>query len=172
MAMILAHDLHLPAWLGHPVEFSAPHRPGNVTRSRLGRWVLVAKRDPFSGAITCTLRGERMSVAHSALTFEFSSRADTYDAAYRLDAGPAIPWRASAMTLAASGVRFDTGDAANPSGGLVSLPLGVVAGARTVWVRPSPKAHAVAFKIEDLGPALAAAKSAGCGAAFEPAAAE
>jgi hypothetical protein len=39
-------------------------------------------------------------------------------------------------------------------------------------VRPSPKAHAVLFRIGDLAPALAAAKSAGCGAEFEPAAAE
>ena len=163
MAIALVHDFHLPSWLGHPVtlERSATH-----DRNQIVPWRLEVKHDPFTGAISCSLRAPRMSFDHGALTFQFSRSTDTFDAIYRIDAGQPFSWRISAMSLAAHGVQIQNDDPANPSGGRVIIPYNALIGGQTVWIRPGPKAAAWPFKIEGLTAELMAAKSQGCPAGF------
>ncbi len=163
MAMALMFDFHLPSWLGHPVELRPP--AGDV-RGRIGPWTLEVKRDQFTGQISCSLQAPRMRFDRAAVTFRFSPRTETFDAVYRVDAGPPHSWRLSAMALAAHGVPLQTDDARNPSGGLVTLPYSALVGGKTVWIRPSAKARAWPFKIEDLTSAVNTARSSGCGADF------
>jgi len=164
MAMALLFDFHLPAWLGHPVELRRP--AGGEARGRIGPWTLQVKRDGFTGQVTCSLVAPRMSFDHAAVTFRFSPRTETFDAIYRVDAGPAHSWRPNAMALAAHGVQLQSDDARNPSGGRVTLPYTALVGGKTVWIRPSAKARAWPFRIEELTSAVNAAKSSGCGADF------
>ena len=169
MAMALVTDLHLPSWLGHPVELHRRPAPGGGpenTRQQIGQWTLAVKHDRFTGALSCSLTAPQMSFERAALTFRFSRRTETFDAVYRVDAGPAFSWRLSAMALAAHGVQLQTDDAANPSGGRVILPYSALVGGKTVWIRPSEKQRAWPFRIDDLASAVTAAKDAGCGTEF------
>ncbi len=175
MAIALAQSLHLPSWLGHPVEIHRTERaPGasNPARRRIGQWTLEIKHDPFTGAISCALRAPRMNFEHAAVSFQFWPTIDTFGAEYRIDGGQAYSWRISAMALAAHGVKIQTDDARNPSGGKVTVPYNALIGGKTIWIRPGPKASATPFKIDDLPAAVAAARSQDCGAAFAGAAAE
>ena len=171
MAMALVSDLHPPSWLAHPVAFMR-HENAPDRRDRIGQWALDVKRDSFTGTVSCSLKAPRMSFDRAAVTFQFSPRTETFDAVYRVDAGPALSWRISAMALAAHGVRLQNDDALNPSGGRVILPYSAVVGAKTVWIRPGPKARPRPFTIEGLSTAVAAARQAGCGADFTGALAE
>ncbi|QUD90434.1 hypothetical protein [Phenylobacterium montanum] len=175
MPVALVADLHLPSWLGHPVELHRRPAPPGVpedARQRFGPWTLNVKHDRFTGQVSCVLSAPRMSFDRAAVTFQFSPHTETYDAVYRVDTGPAFSWRLSAMALASHGVKLETDDPTNPSGGRVILPYSAVVGGKTVWIRPSDKKRAWPFRIDDLAPAVAAAKTAGCGAGFVGAVAE
>lgn len=169
MAIALANDLYLPSWLGHPVELHRTikdHGPDRRGRSQIGQWTLDVKHDPFTAAVSCTLRAPHMTFEHAAVSFRFRPDTDTFNAMYRVDTGPAYSWRISAMALAAHGVQIQNDDIRNPSGGKVTVPYNALVGGKVVWVRPGPKVAATPFKIDDLPTAVTAARSQGCGVEF------
>ena len=103
-----------------------------------------------------------MVVDRGVVTFYFGDQARTFEALYKVDAGPAVSWRANAMVLASTGSLAMSEDLVNASGGRVPVPLSVLAGARSISIRISPKVRAREFSLADLPAALARAEAKGC----------
>jgi hypothetical protein len=161
MPIVLPHLPPPSAWFSH-----GPSTRPVAHRRRVGHWTLEVTSDPFTGAIGCRLHGRGMMLERGVMTFDFGADAHTFEAVYRIDQGPATPWRVNAMALAAAGASLQTDSLKNPSGGKVLTPLGPLIGARKITIRPSPTAEARTFTLADLGPALHAASAAGCGPDF------
>ena len=162
MAILLPHPPNLVTWFEH----SDPSRP-TVERRQIGQWRLAVARDPFTGKVHCELKARGMAYGPAAMTFFIGARADTFAAVYKIDNGPATPWRVNAMTLASRGVALQTDSLTNPSGGKVFVPTPALTGAQSVTIRVSPSARPRAYRLDDLPAAVAAAQSAGCGSDFK-----
>ena len=140
------------------------HRPAEVSvhHQHLGQWTLTIRRDRFAAATSCELRAHSMTVARGAVTFRFGPQVRTYDAMYRLDDGPPVSWRVNAMSLASHGALPEGEALANPSEGLVAVPLEALSGAQTIAIRTSARDRPRRFQIGDLPAALRAADALGC----------
>ena len=143
-------------------QLHRPMRSAGLGRHRFGPWTLEIQRDAFTGVLSCSLRAHRMVFMHASVAFQFSPNLNTFDADYRRDSAAAMPWRTNLMALAGHGVRFQTDDLRNPSGGLVAIPYNAIMGAQAVWIRPSPRSTPVRFKVDRLPIALEVAKRDGC----------
>lgn len=145
------------------IDFPWSPRDTNIERRHVGAWALKVETDRFTGRLTCSLSKPRIRYERQALAFQLSSGANTFDAAYRVDDAPPVSARSDAMELARQGFALHNDDLANPSGGLVRIPLGRLSGAQAVRIQSRPNTIPVRFKIDGLSEALAAAQSAGCG---------
>jgi hypothetical protein len=145
-----------------PTTAQASRPAPDHQRQKIGGWVLVTRRDDFTGAMNCELRAHRMSWEHGAIVFQFSHRSNTFAGLYRLDGAAAVSWRVNAMTLAVSGIRFNNENLANPSDGRVAIPVRALDGAGSISIQPSPGARPAIFDLRDLAAALRAARDAGC----------
>jgi hypothetical protein len=143
-----------------------PHHPREVVQHRYGvdGWVLEIRKDSFSGDTRCRVQRGRLSYERQALVFHLPPRLNTFDAAYRIDAGPLILARDDAADLAAQGFALNDDDLANPSGGLVRIPARRLDGAKLVQIQPRPETRPLRFNLTGLAPTLAAAKQLGCDA--------
>ena len=143
-----------------------PHHPREVVQHRYGvdGWVLEIRKDSFSGDTRCRVQRGRLSYERQALVFHLPPRLNTFDAAYRIDAGPLILARDDAADLAAQGFALHDDDLANPSGGLVRIPARRLEGAKLVQIQTRPGVKPLRFRLYSLNAALDAAHRLGCGA--------
>jgi hypothetical protein len=135
---------------------------------KFGQWTLEIRSDPFIGATRCSLHAPRIDIRQAVAVFHFPRRTDTFDAMYKVDAGPAVSWRVNSMFIASHGARLETDDSSHPSGGEVAIPLPALDGATAVTIRPGPDERAHAFRLDGLSAALTGAGEAGCKADFRP----
>ena len=155
----------------HPqlIAFWSPAAPPEKVvsfRRRLGRWQLEMIRDPFVGTVACTLRSGPMTFTAGAMTFQFSARIDTFAAVYKIDGGPAVPWRANAMALAARRVKIADETLDNPSRGQVPIPDNLLSGAHAVSIRTAPNRAVTTFRLDGLAAAVDVARATACGPSF------
>lgn len=133
-----------------------------VERHRLDQWTYELHHDAFTGKLTCNLESRNISILHGAAVFRFGNGVDTSDAVFRVDDGPAESARALALDLLHRGVSVQDEALANPSRGLVMIPVERLEQAREVTIRPSVGARPRKFLVVGLKAALAAAQSSGC----------
>ena len=109
-------------------------------------------RNRFSGEIACRLRARdgRAEYAGHAVGFRFKTRSDVAGAVYRVDGGPPRAWRDDRAALIILGAPLDFGGMDNPSGGVVWLPLSVLADANAVMIQPRPDRGARTFHFRGL----------------------
>jgi len=134
-----------------------------VTRSvKVGDWTAKVRSDQFTGEVSCSLVGRRISLHRDTLVFHLGRDIDTSQAFFRIDGGPARSVREPRLENETHGFFLDSGPISNPSGGEVALPLSIVLGAKKVYVRASARYQPRAFDLSGFAQALAAAKAAGC----------
>lgn len=141
---------------------------------RLAGWDMRIERDGFTGQVRCRLfaaagwgRG-RMAYAHGVVGFHLGADQDVAGAWYGVDDKAVRPWRNDYPDLIAHRVPLDGGSLANPTGGVVLIPIERLAGASTVTIRADRQSKPKRFRLEGFEQALAAARANGCsdGAAF------
>jgi hypothetical protein len=137
-----------------------------VTRTRIGKWTLTVTRDAFNGVVACSLDAPGMAVDKGAVAFRFSPKQDTSAAEYRLNDGPVVPVRSNLPTLAGLGVQVVSDDLANPSRGMVYIPVKVIGASSYVWIRTEKRGPARVFKVHDLEAAVFAARADKCEPSF------
>ena len=161
----LSPTSHTPWFERHKID-----RPVTVHR-KIGRWTLDLVKDPFLGTVQCRLRARNVTVERSAVIVQGPRNVNTFDAYYRLGAGPAVSWRVNAMELVSHGVPINDEALANPSGGRVAIPLRLAVSATTISIRPSERSRSYTVSLPNLDAALRQAKSLGCGPDLVPEAA-
>ncbi|MBE7217923.1 MAG: hypothetical protein INR64_05575 [Caulobacteraceae bacterium] len=139
----------------HPA--AAPDRAPTRIRPDLyaaGPWRLRVTRDAFARTTTCRIGDRDGEVRHGVLLWSLGSDVDTSRAVWRIDAGE--PRRQALLDLPAS-ANLD-----NPSDGRLAVPVALLAGARWVETRPSPRAHVRRLNVAQLDDLLVAADRLGC----------
>jgi hypothetical protein len=140
----------------------AKERPILSSRVHVAGWTLYRYQDRFSERVVCRLSRDGVTYERHAIVLHFPAQTDTSEAVYRIDGGPPIAAVTDAMELASSGFQLRDDDLRNPSQGLLRIPERRLAGAQLVNVETSPAFAIATFKLDGLGPALAAARAAGC----------
>ena len=135
--------------------FSAPME----YRTKVDGWILEWRRDGFSQRQACRLHRGAVTYERQALTFRLSRRVDTASAAYRIDNGRPFFARDDALDLVRLGFALHDDDLANPSGGVVRIPIAKLEGARWVVIEPEPQAPRTRFAVEGFSAALVGARS-------------
>jgi hypothetical protein len=133
-----------------------------VKTLKIGDWTAKIRSDQFTGEVSCSLVGRRMSFHRDTLVFHLGRGVDTSQAFFRVDRGPVRSVREPRLENETHGFFLDSGPIGNPSGGEVALPLSVVKDAKQVYVRASPRYPPRAFDLGRFTEALFAAKAAGC----------
>jgi hypothetical protein len=138
------------------------HDAVHAERRHIGRWTLRVLTDTFTSGNQCRLFGHSADVQRGALVLRLARDVDTSGAIYRIDGGPPIAGRADQMELARMGLAIHADDLANPSGGLVRIPMRRVRDAHIVAVQVRAFGPVIQFEIDGLGAALDAAYKSGC----------
>jgi hypothetical protein len=138
------------------------HGPTTVLKERVGNWSLVATRDAFRGEARCRLSRGHVVYQRSALVFQLSRHLDTFDAIYRVDGREPVHVREDSAELAQLGFALHQNNLANPSGGIVRIPLGRLDNAKEVEIQARPGKLPVLLAVDGLGAALTSAQGAGC----------
>jgi hypothetical protein len=139
----------------HPVQRSA------FTR-RIDGWTLGVRRDAFAASALCRLTRGRAAYDRGVVVFRLSPGTDTSAAVYRIDDGPPRPVTADQMAVASLGLPIWQDDLDNPSGGVVRIPAGKLAGARLVRIETRLNGHVWRARVDHLDAALEASREAGC----------
>jgi hypothetical protein len=145
--------LHLP-WT---------HGDARGEAHRVAGWTVTAHVERFTGRMACQVTRPGVAYRRQALVFRLSPRIDTSAAVYRVDAGAPVWARTDEPELARLGFALHGDDLNNPSGGVVRVPQGRLAGARAVQIETAADHRPFKFVIAGLAEALDAAKRAGCG---------
>jgi len=125
-------------------------------------WTAKVRSDQFTGEVSCSLVGRRISFHRDTLVLHLGRDVDTSQSFFRIDEGPVRSVREPRLENETHGFFLNSGPIGNPSGGEVALPLSILQGAKKVFVRASPRYQPRAFDLGRFGEALAAAKAAGC----------
>jgi len=142
------------------------HGQLNTSSQHVAGWTLKITRDPYADQTSCSLRKGRVIFERHSLVFDFGAGTDTDNAFFRLDGGAPHSLSEVKIEDERNGF-FDNGvSLKDPLAGRVVLPVSAVADAKEVSIRLSPKYGPHTFDVRGLADALAAAKSAGCGADF------
>lgn len=128
----------------------------------VGGWVIDATTDRFTKTVTCTVGKGYVSFENDVLIFHLGRHADTIDADFRIDDGPARSVREATFEDQRRGYYRDGGPLANPSGGEVALPSFYVTGAKRVFIRPAPGRAIQSFDVRRFADALALARQMNC----------
>jgi hypothetical protein len=144
------------------ITLTGAHGPVTVLRQRVGAWTLVATRDAFRNEARCHLSRGAVSYQRSALVFQLSRHVDTFDSVYRIDGREPVHVGDDRAELAALGFALHQNNFANPSGGLVRIPLGRLDNAKEVAIEAGPGRAPMRFAVDGLSAALTAAEGAGC----------
>jgi hypothetical protein len=152
-----AAALSLP-FAGHPRDEHTQHH-------RFGPWSLSVTHERFAGEVKCKLAAHGADFEREAVVIRLGGGVDTSGAMYRVDGGPPRSVQADAMELAGMGFALHQDALANPSGGLVRIPVHLLSGARQVSVQARPGGPVLRYRLDGLDVALDAARTEGCGAA-------
>jgi hypothetical protein len=132
-------------------------------RYQVDNWLIDTVSDPFSNTIRCNIHAKNMRYVPGAVLFQLPRSVNTFNAKYRIDAGPVVSWRVHAMDLTSSGVAIQNSNLTNPSGGQVAIPIAVLALASAVAIQPAFNGKVYTFDLHALSAALSGAANAGCG---------
>jgi hypothetical protein len=134
-----------------------------VTRHRhVGGWTVKISHDRFTGAVSCAMAKGHVEFRTDALIFHLNRDADTSDAVFRIDGGPAHNVHEATYDDERRGFYRNGGPLANPTGGEVVLPSFYVTGAKWVFIRAVPNREPDAFDVRRFADALALARANGC----------
>lgn len=142
-----------------------PKRPPvDRHRADTGDWRLEIAHDRFSGAIVCRLRARdhRALYRSGAVGFRFGRGRDVGEAVYRLDGGDLRATRNDLPELFRLGTPIDTGGMANPTEGIVWIPLRLLGDANSVSIEPDPRHRARTFHFRGLKGLYELAQARGC----------
>ena len=130
----------------------------------LGEWRVEIRRDSFTSRVTCRLhtRNYRMVYVPGAVGFRVGHKLDTTAAWYRVDGGEAVRWQDRYPQLIETGVPLSGPSLANPTGGVVWVPVGEVSKADIIDVQPDDRHRAKRFHMGAFALMLTAAKDNGC----------
>jgi len=154
--------IHL-ALLGH-LSLPTPwrHVPRPSDPRHFGGWTLVVRTDAFSTGHVCRLTRPGAEYQRQAVVLHLSPKVDTSQGVYRIDTAPPRSVGDDQATLAGLGFELHNDDLANPSGGLVRIPVGRLLNASAVRVETVAFTASTKFNLGGLRAALDAAKAAGC----------
>jgi hypothetical protein len=140
------------------------HGPKQVEATRYAShgWVLQIDRERFTGKVSCIARRPRMRLQKALVVFDLGGGADTSDAYYRLDLGPAHSIREVRREVQLAGFFMNRGPVENPSGGKVALPLSQLWGVQRVDIRATLRDQPRTFDLKDLQGLVADARRLGC----------
>ncbi len=139
------------------------HQPQvEVRRYGLMGWVIETRLDRFTLRKTCQITRRALTAREGRLEVRFGENADTSQAYYRLDDGPATPLRGEVETAHAQAVGLDRAPLANPSNGQVILPLARLKTTQRLAIRLDAHHQPVTIKLAGLNEALSSAASLGC----------
>ena len=143
---------------------SAAAARDRVDRYGIDGWIVTVRQDAFTGSIACYMHSadRRMTYLPGAVGFAFGRRRDTLRAWYRLDGGPALRWQDRYPALSASGAAIDGPGLDDPTGGIVWLPEGDLAGVREVAIRPTVQSRVRVFRLRGFAELAGAARRLGC----------
>jgi hypothetical protein len=151
-ALLLA--LSIWPFASHPVITEA--------RGVAKHWSFDLVKDRFSGGTSCHLNRGAVEVSKGFVAFKLGKAVDTADALYKIDDQPARRWRQVIPVLVAHGLTVQDDSLANPSGGVVTLPLADVMNAHEVEIRPAGDRKPRSFPIYALSIAVERAAERGC----------
>ena len=140
----------------------SPNHDQTVERSRVMGWSLEVVQDRFANTTTCRLQKSAMQYRHGVVTFQFGGGVNTAGAQFRVDGGEAKTAVSVAGEAAGLGARLSGDNLRNPSDGAVHIPASMLAGARTVAIRPDSLSNHRDFSLAGLSEALQAAKEKNC----------
>lgn len=132
-----------------------------------GGWLLTVQTDTFAHQTTCWLADRNgqhsdITVDRQFITFHFGSGMDTTGAWYAIDKAPARAWRAQITSRIDRGDMAEAESLANPTLGLMAVPVEELNDAQTVIVRPMARGRLRAFDLSTLWPILASGNELGC----------
>ena len=139
----------------------APAQTATIHRY-VGGWTVKLMRDRFTGAVSCSMNKGRVEFRRDVLVFHGDSRADTDDAVFRIDGGPARSVREATYDDQRHGYFRDAGPLENPSAGQVALPSFYVTGASWVYIRANPRRSPERFDVRRFPDALTLARAMKC----------
>jgi hypothetical protein len=144
--------------------FGGQPSPVSTTRYAEAGWRLEIRRDTFSDRTGCRLSADRMLYQQGAIGFATGSHRGLSDTWFRIDGASARRWREVYPDLLASNVAIETGGLDDPTGGVVWLPLDLVANARDVSIEfyTAKGARLRRFQLRGFAGMHAAALRLGC----------
>ncbi|MGI9170110.1 MAG: hypothetical protein ACR2FH_08050 [Caulobacteraceae bacterium] len=145
--------------------FYAPHHgPAQVTQRLygVGAWRIGVYHDTFTGAVSCSLRTNRIHYRSETLIFRLGRGVETTHAVFRLDGGTPRPVAEAFHIDEARGFFPRRGWIDDPAGGDVALPRTYFPKVKRLWIRASPASQPQFFNVSRFAEALAGARAAGC----------
>jgi hypothetical protein len=140
--------------------FEAPQT--HTVYRHVGGWTVKATTDRFTKAVTCSIRKGRVAFRNDVLIFHLGEYADTSEAVFRVDDGPARSVHDATYDDQRRGYYRRGGPLENPSAGEVALPSFYVTGAKWVYIRETPRNDLSWFNVSHFAEALALARSENC----------
>jgi hypothetical protein len=127
-------------------------------------WRLVIRDDRFTGQIACRLSStnHHMRYQPGAVGFFVGHRHDTLAAWYRVDGGAPVRWQDRSAALIAAGVKIDSPDLDDVTGGWIWIPVDEVQRASLVAIRPGDRARTRHFHLRGFAAMREAATRLGC----------
>jgi hypothetical protein len=154
-AAVFALGLFGSGALLEPAQTATTHR-------HVGGWTVKLVRDRFTGGISCSMSKGRVELRSDVLVFHGDSHADTDDAVFRIDGGPARSVREATYDDQRHGYFRDGGPLENPSAGKIALPSFYVTGAKWIYIRANPRRSPQAFDVRGFADALTLARTMKC----------
>lgn len=133
-------------------------------RTSVGDWQLDIRFNRFSNEVTCRLRATngRARYQGGAVGFRFARSWDVAEAVYRLDGGPPHAWRDDLPELVNLGTPIESGGLANPTGGVVWIPLHRLESINSIAIQPRRDRRARIFHFRGLKGLYELAQARGC----------
>ena len=138
------------------------HGPeATVRRFTVKPWTIAVSTDKANGEIDCVIQGNHVAVFDDTLVVDFGRHTDTSRPFYRTSGQDARLALANWPRNMPRSV-IDGTPTANPSDGIVTIPVAEVLASDRVYVMPAWGARAAKFDLRGLAMARDAAVQAGC----------
>jgi hypothetical protein len=113
----------------------AGERQTETRRYLTPAWHIDVTRDKFTKSLICRVyQGKRkhplVTYSRSTLAFQFKTKFNTTQAAFRVGGGPILPWTSVYPELVASGATLSGKSIDNPTQGQVLIPVSLLSGAQ------------------------------------------
>lgn len=118
----------------------------------IGHWQLEIAQNSFSKARACriTNRHDRAVYLKGSVGFQFGKRNDVSGAVYKIDASEPMVARNHIPELIRLRVPFDRGGLGNSTGGIVWIPMRLLADARKLSIQPRHDKKPKTFNLHGL----------------------